>query len=119
MSTWSAGTREPSARRGPAGWIRHRPVTAFLVGAYALSWGWWWSIAAAGEIVRPGLAWPTHMPGLLGPAVAAFVVSAVVDGRGGVIDLARRVVRLPGGWRPAVLAISPLGMLVAGVLVVR
>ncbi len=48
-----------------------RPAAASLVMffalAYALSWAWWLPIAVSGGSVRRGDAWPTHLPGLLGP----------------------------------------------------
>jgi len=40
---------------------------------------------------------PTHFPGLLGPAIAAFVMTAAVQGRTGVHGLAARI----GRWHVA------------------
>jgi hypothetical protein len=39
----------------------------FFVLAYALSWAWWLPIVVSGGSVGRGDAWPTHLPGLLGP----------------------------------------------------
>lgn len=98
--------------------VARRPVVAYGVLACALSWSWWLPIALGGGVSRPGVPWPTHLPGLLGPALAAVVVTAVVDGRAGLVDLGRRVVRwrTPGRWWlvvAATLALVPLGALVA------
>lgn len=75
-----------------------RPVVAYVVLAYLLSWIWWIPMAASGTVVDPGQGWPTHLPGLLGPAVAAVVVTAATQGRSGLADLWARIVRWRVGW---------------------
>jgi membrane protease YdiL (CAAX protease family) len=62
--------------------------------------------------VRVG-GWPTHLPGLLGPAAAAVVVTGVVAGRAGVRELAARLTRWRIGWWWLV-ALSPLALLGIG-----
>jgi membrane protease YdiL (CAAX protease family) len=102
------GTR---ARRTPrGGW---GPLVAYGVLAYAFSWSWWWTMAARGEVSRPGVGWPSHLPGLLGPALAAVVVTAVTQGRAGLADLWSRMTRwrLPL-WCWGVLLVT-LGLLTA------
>jgi membrane protease YdiL (CAAX protease family) len=79
--------------------VRRHPVAAYLVLAVAFSWTWWGWAVAQGWVTRAGQGWPTHLPGLLGPALAALVVTAVADGRAGLRDLGRRVVRWRIGWR--------------------
>lgn len=82
-----------------------RPEIAFVLLAYAWSWAWWVPMAAMGVTTRAGQAWPTHLPGLVGPAVAAVIVTAVVSGRSGFADLRGRVVKVRvGGFWYAVLA---------------
>src|SRR4051812_44202292 len=75
---------------------RH-PVLAFFFLAYLISWAWWVPLMLGGDVVRAGVGWPTHLPGLVGPAIAAVLVTAVVDGRPGLRDLTRRAMR----WRVA------------------
>ncbi len=75
--------------------IRRHPVAAFVVLTYAVSWAWWLPLLWRGEVTRAGQGWPTHLPGLLGPAIAAAVVTAVVDGQRGLADLWSRMTR----WR--------------------
>jgi membrane protease YdiL (CAAX protease family) len=48
-------------------------------------------MALTGARVRVGSGYPTHFPGLLGPAVAAFVVTATQHGRVGLHDLVRHM----------------------------
>ena len=48
-----------------------------------------------GALVVQGDPWPSQFPGLLGPLVAAVVVTGLGDGRPGLVDLARRM----GRWR--------------------
>jgi membrane protease YdiL (CAAX protease family) len=91
-----AGSRDPG--RGVLAAVRRRPLAAFFVLAYLISWGYWVPVAAAGGHL-------SHFPGLLGPMLAAFAVSAVVTGRAGVADLLRRMARwrVPVRWYAAVL----------------
>ncbi len=102
----------------PAATMRRWPVASYFALAYVLSWSWWIPIAVRGDVVRPGDPWPTHMPGLLGPLLAALVVTGCVEGRPGLARIARRLVRWHGGWRTTVLAASPLAMFAIGVLAV-
>jgi uncharacterized protein len=60
-----------------------RALVAFFVLAYALSWAWVIPLAVQGQVVDRGDGWPTHYPSLLGPLVAAFLVTAWTAGRGG------------------------------------
>lgn len=71
--------------------------------------------------VATSVGWPTHLPGLLGPAVAALAVTALAYGRSGVADLGRRLVRWRVGWRwwaavPAIASLAVLSVLVLAVL---
>ncbi|MEA2248069.1 MAG: protease family protein [Solirubrobacteraceae bacterium] len=68
-------------------------------------------LVAGGDVVEKGVGWPTHFPALLGPALAASVVTARVFGRAGVRDLLARMARwrMPVRWWAATL--SPLAFL--------
>jgi uncharacterized protein len=92
-------------------------LAAFVVIAYAISWGWTFPLAAVGDVVEKGRGWPTHAPALLGPAVAAFIVTAWTSGRGGLADLISRMGRwrMPARWWAATL--SPLGFLAVALAV--
>lgn len=83
-----SGPRASSSRR----------ILAFVALAYLLSWLWWVPMALAGIVVEPGQGWPTHLPGLLGPAVAAFVVTGVTEGRAGLAELWSRIIRWRVHW---------------------
>ena len=91
--------------------VRSWPLAAFVILAYAASWTWMLPLVAADDIVERGVGWPTHLPALLGPALAAFVVTALVWGRGGVRDLLGRIGlwRMPARWWAATL--SPFAFL--------
>jgi len=88
----------------------------FFVLAYVLSWAYWIPLAFAHVRVFPGSR-ATHFPGLLGPALAAFIVTALTDGRRGVGALANRLMLVS---RPLsrfwLYALSPLVLLVAGLV---
>jgi hypothetical protein len=53
-----------------------KALVVFFALAYALSWSWAFPLAVAHLVVRRGEGWPTHYPLLLGPAIAAVVVTA-------------------------------------------
>ena len=123
----AAGQETQSATPPPAGpsrtggrlttWTRAHPLSAFALLAYALSWGYWLPLVLTGQVVRRGST-ITQFPGLLGPVIAAFIVTAVVDGRQGVRDLARRVVRWRVPWRWWLIAVgSPLALVAVALVV--
>src|SRR5947208_579269 len=90
------------------GTMHRHSVFSFFTIAFAISWAIWIPIALMGIRIYPGTAWPSHIPGLLGPMVAAFAMWAVVGGRPGVMGMLRRMV----DWRVApfwyLAALSPL-----------
>jgi membrane protease YdiL (CAAX protease family) len=89
-------------------------LLTFVAIAYAVSWACWLPLAMTHRIVDVG-GWPTHLPGLLGPAVAAVTVAFLV-GRAEVRRLAAAVLRWRIGWWWLVAA-SPLALLGLGVAV--
>jgi uncharacterized protein len=78
---------------------------------------WWLPLALAGQTVTEGDGWPTHFPGLLGPALAALLVTAA-QGPSGVGALLRRMGRWRIGLLGWLLAASPLALGAITVLVV-
>ena len=88
-----------------------KALVAFFALAYALSWSWAIPLAVAHLVVRRGEAWPTHYPLLLGPAIAAVVVTAWTMGRPGVRDLLARVARWRVPLRWWLAAVSPAAFL--------
>jgi uncharacterized protein len=76
---------------------RDRELIGFAVLTFILSWAWWIPIAVAG-----GTA--SHFPGLLGPMLAAVVVTAAAGGLRGLRRLPGRL-GAPRWWA---LALSPL-----------
>jgi CAAX protease family protein len=73
-------------------------VVAYVVLAYLLSWTVWIPLAAQHVTVSTGQGWPTHLLGLMGPAVAALLVTAVTGGRTGLADLWARITRWRVRW---------------------
>ena len=85
--------------------------------AYGFSWAFWLPLVAADRGVG-SVPWTSHVPGLVGPMLAALVVTAVTDGGAGPARLLRSCVRLPSGrWLAA--ALSPLALLILAVLTTR
>jgi len=117
----TTGARAAPTVRPPAGGQPPLPGAAlatFVLLSLVFSWSWWVPMALRGEVTRSGTGWPTHLPGLMGPAFAAVVVTLGWRGTGALLDLGRRAVRWRGVGRwwwsvPAVLALGALGLAVA------
>lgn len=115
-------TTTATRRQGPPSSLDVRALLCFFALAYAWSWAWVIPFVVADRTVYQGRGWPTHFPSLIGPLVAAFVVTAWTTRRAGVLDLVRRMGRWRIGWRWWVAALSPVayfvlalaGMAVAG-----
>lgn len=89
-------------------------IVAFYMLAYAISWGWSFTLVVNGDVVRRGVGWPTASPALAGPAIAAVVVTVWMSGRVGLADLARRIVRWRFALRWWAATLSPLAFLGIG-----
>lgn len=70
-----------------------------------LSWGYWFSLIAQGIVVEP-VSSASHLPGLMGPMIAAFAVTLILDGWTDMRNLAARCFKIPHNWRVAILAIA-------------
>lgn len=91
------------------GVVRRHPLPSFFVLACAISWAYW----------IPLVVWApeaTHFPGLLGPMLAAVVLTALLDGGVGLRALSARAVRwrVPLRWYAAALAPVVVGVLALG-----
>lgn len=74
----------------------------------------------ADSVVHRGSGWPTHMPALLGPMIAAVIVTAWTKGAAGVRDLGRRMIRWRVGVRWWFWGVGSLfAYFAAGVMIVR
>jgi membrane protease YdiL (CAAX protease family) len=97
-------------------------LVSFFVLAYGLSWAYWIPLAVAGVRTAPGSS-ATHEPGLLGPALAAFIITGLTEGRSGIVAFGKRLVLVS---RPTsqflIYSFSPLmflGLAVAVALVMH
>jgi uncharacterized protein len=97
------GERQPGRASGGT-----KPVVVFFVLAYGLSWAWVIPWVAAGRTVFEGRGWPTHLPSLVGPLLAAFAVTGWTEGSPGVRALWSRMGRWRIGWRWWLAVASPL-----------
>lgn len=88
--------------------VRAHPLGSYIGLAFFVSWSYWITdIALGGDL--------SHFPGLLGPLVAAFVVSAVAGRRTGARALWRHVVHWRSAWRWYAAAAVPLLIAAVGV----
>jgi uncharacterized protein len=96
-------------RRGPVrAVVACAPLASFFVLATALSWAYWMPLALSGGT-------GSHMPGLLGPAIAGVIVTWCTDGRAGVFRLLARSGRWRVDLRWYAVAVSPLLIAVTAV----
>ncbi|HEX5588819.1 MAG TPA: nitroreductase/quinone reductase family protein [Candidatus Limnocylindrales bacterium] len=92
---------------------------SYVILAWAVSWAFWIPMALRGEVVTPGATTGvSHFPGLLGPMVAALVVTVIVGGKPGIADFAARWVRwrVPARWYLAAVLPILIFFAVAGLL---
>jgi uncharacterized protein len=102
VSSSTSTRRGPArSRAGPATPVRRHPLGSFLTLTFLLSWGYWIPLAVGGGA-------GSHVPGLLGPALAALIVSAIVEGPAGPRELGVRMVRWRVPLRWYLAAIGPL-----------
>lgn len=108
----SAGSDVSSLRS----WIAQHPITSFLVLVYLTNTALVFVPRALTEPgLLPGGATPHGvMANVVGSAVPAFIVTALVSGRAGVQDLARRTLRwrVPLRWYAMSLLAPPLIFLI-------
>jgi len=89
-------------------WAARRPVSCFFVLAISISWSYWLALLVRGEQVRPGSP-ATHLPGLMGPMIAAVIVTWAAFGRAALLEFLKSAVVLPRPrLRNALLALSPV-----------
>jgi len=94
-------------------WIAEWPSVSYYAITLTLSWGYWFTLLAQGGRVEPS-SLITHFPGLLGPMVAAMVVTVVVGGRKALRDLLGRMCQMvPHVLSNLMWAVSPLVLGVA------
>lgn len=118
MTPNSEPANEPSRLAAVRAGVSRHPLVVFFALAYLLSWSWWIPIYMAGDTVRKGIGWPTHIPGLLGPLLAAVITTATLEGRAGLRRLGRGIVRWRAGWWwlviPVTLGAGAIGVLASG-----
>ncbi len=93
-------------------------VVAFGAAAISMSWLLWAPLVAAKWNWTGGASPYWHLAGGLGPAVAAFALTAAFDGPAGLRVLARRAVTGPSRWLLGVI-IAPLAMCMIALGVAR
>src|SRR5918994_6289964 len=92
--------------------IRSRPVVAFFVLAFGITWAVWVPRAAGFPVGVVGQLWTWT------PAVAALLAATITGGRGALRDLGSRLVRWRVGWEwylvvilgPAVFSVAVAGI---------
>lgn len=107
------------AQRPPSRWglVRIHPVVAYFLIAYVFSWliGGVLIARAHGLVTAP--QW-LHYVSAFGPMIAAIMVTAAFDGRAGLAELWRRIVRADVGLRWWLIAVgTPLALGVVAAVV--
>lgn len=103
----------PDAARAQEHRSHTREIVLFCLLAYALAWLAWAPLWLGGLVVTKG-SLPTHLPGLLAPAVAAAIV-ATIAGRPVLRDLGRRLTAVPSQPLAWALALTPLPLIALAV----
>lgn len=100
-------------------WVAAHPIISFYLLTLVISWGYWFTLIAQGDVVMPGSP-ASHLPGLLGPALAAIVLTLYLQGKTGIKDLFARMLRWRSAWPwGLLLALSPIPVAVVIFLVLH
>jgi membrane protease YdiL (CAAX protease family) len=102
-------------------WVKKHPLTIYFILAFLITW-----IAIAPLVLSAQKLWAVSLPpvwhalGALGPIAAAFLVTALAEGKSGVADLLRRLGRwrVGGGWLLVAIG-SPLLLFFLATLLLR
>ena len=98
-------------------WIRQHQLLTFFLLAYALSWAYWVPMVVMGLRIAPGSS-TTHFPGLLGPAIAAFLTPLLAGDYAAIKALARRLTHITAPrWLFWLCGLSPLLFLLVALLI--
>lgn len=89
-----------------------RRLTTFTLLAFIFSWGYWIPLVIRGQLVYPGMGWPTHLFGLLGTSLAAFITALIFEGKTNVM----RLIKSCGTWRIGKYWLSLLAIIVSVVI---
>ena len=92
--------------------IRSRPVVAFFVLAFGITWAVWVPRAAGYPVGIVGQLWTWT------PAVAALLAATITGGRGALRDLGSRLVRWRVGWEWYLVVVLGPAVFTAAVAVV-
>lgn len=96
---------------------RRYPVVSYYALAVVLAWAYWLALMSLGLRAGPGST-VSHLPGLLAPAIAAFIVTMLAEGKSGVYSLSRALIRLPANLPlVAAMIVAPLAVTLIVVLV--
>lgn len=99
-------------------WVRARPVLAFCLLTFAITWGAWWPMAAYNR------GWTDlHLPALyfvggLGPGIAAYVVMRILHGKAAGAALFGPLLRwrVSWAWYAVAVLLAPAVWLLAATL---
>ncbi|MFN3864093.1 MAG: CPBP family intramembrane glutamic endopeptidase [Erythrobacter sp.] len=107
--TQSRSIHEHETKSAPAADRAYRAIACFVLLSFALAWSLWVPLAWQGRTIGPGDGWPSHLPGLLAPALSAIIVSFAMDGRAGLMTIMSKM-----AWpRPIAEAKGRVALLVA------
>jgi membrane protease YdiL (CAAX protease family) len=100
-----------------SGLVERRPLTSFLIPAYAISWALWLPLAGAGS--STGVLLIPLALGSMVPSAVAIGLIALLHGKAGVRQVFRRLRlwRVGVGWWAAVVLLSTLGVVAVGLSV--
>ena len=95
-----------------AAWIKRRPLTAFFVLAYTISW-LPWLLGSLAPAIAPFVSYPFFTPG---PLLAALIVIPITQGRAGLRALGASMLKWRVGWHWYALGVGlPLAVALGAV----
>ena len=102
-------------------WIKINPLTAYFTLTYTITWAIWSPIFFSAQgWVKWNVPYALYYFGSFGPMLAALIITALTEGRFGIRDLLRRIIKWRVGVRYYAFAVLvPIGLFVLAYLLNR
>ncbi|HET8841172.1 MAG TPA: hypothetical protein VFN35_06860 [Ktedonobacteraceae bacterium] len=109
MESQSMTNQTPSTPQGLLGLIRRHPLFLYFLLAFAWTWSWY-ILGFSVFHLSPEVTELVTIPAPFGPAISAFLLVGLTEGKTGVLRLLRRFLlwRVPFRWYFMVLIGLPL-----------
>src|SRR5512140_1341118 len=96
----------------PFSWLSRNSLAAYFIITYAISWVIWLPVVLAAQgLIKQQVPFALYYFGSFGPAISAFMITALTEGRTGIRNLLNRIFKWRVAFRYYAFAIlAPIGL---------